>query len=65
MVLVASYDLRELKWSYDNGKPFLEVYARAHRHQMTIRTPQAAYIYMLLSKLSGQRLGKTSTNELR
>ncbi|KAK6728194.1 hypothetical protein RB195_005691 [Necator americanus] len=65
MVLVASYDLRELKWSYDNGKPFLEVYARAHRHQMTIRTPQAAYIYMLLSKLCGQRLGKTSTNELR
>ncbi|EYB97141.1 hypothetical protein Y032_0143g2414 [Ancylostoma ceylanicum] len=54
MVLVASYDHRELKWSYDSGKPFLEVYARVQRHQMTIRTPQAAYIYMLLNKLSGQ-----------
>ncbi|WKX90888.1 hypothetical protein Q1695_009609 [Nippostrongylus brasiliensis] len=54
MALMASYDHHELKWTFDTGKPFLEVHARSHGHQMTIRTPQAAYVAMLLKKLSGQ-----------
>lgn len=54
MVLMASYGHRELSWSFEVGKPFLEVHARTHGHQMTIRTPQAAYISMLLNKLSDQ-----------
>ncbi|CAJ0592805.1 unnamed protein product [Cylicocyclus nassatus] len=57
MALVISYDHRELKWTYETGKPFLEIFARAYRHQLTIRSPQAAYIYMLLSKL-----GQTSNH---
>ncbi|XGW19532.1 hypothetical protein V3C99_003404 [Haemonchus contortus] len=54
MALVSSYDHRELVWSFDVGKPYLEVHARARGHQLTIRTPQAVYISMLLNKLSGQ-----------
>ncbi|VDO78673.1 unnamed protein product [Haemonchus placei] len=40
MALVSSYDHRELVWSFDVGKPYLEVHARARGHQLTIRTPQ-------------------------
>uniref|UniRef100_A0A8L8K034 FERM_M domain-containing protein n=1 Tax=Heligmosomoides polygyrus TaxID=6339 RepID=A0A8L8K034_HELPZ len=51
MVLMASYGHRELSWSFEVGKPFLEVHARTHGHQMTIRTPQAWERQKQLEKL--------------
>ncbi|KAK5972895.1 Krev interaction trapped protein 1 [Trichostrongylus colubriformis] len=61
MTLISSYDHRELVWSFDVRKPYLEVQSRARKHHLTIRTPQAAYIYMLLNKLSGQTPPVNST----